>query len=386
MRTILFTGKGGVGKTTVSAATALACARAGERTVVMSTDPAHSLADSFDMALDGSLTEVAPNCLATQLDATERMEESWGEIQSYLRSVLNWAGVDQIEAEELSVIPGIEEIFALTDIVNFERSGTVDTLIVDCAPTAETIRLLSLPDVLSWYMDRAFPLGRKLTKTLGPMVGKMTNLPVANDEVFAAVELLYQRFDDVRNILRDPQRSTVRIVVNAEKMVVAEARRTHTYLSLFGYRTDAVVVNKLWPAEVVDPWFAAWKHSQAEQLTEIETGFAPTPILYSYLAPAEVVGVTALKELGRALYGETNPSEVLLHYDPVRVARSGAQYTLTIDLPFATKEALSVTRSPSEVFIRVGPYRRSVLLVDSLKKREVVGARLKNGKLVVRFQ
>ena len=180
MRTILFTGKGGVGKTTVSAATALACARAGERTVVMSTDPAHSLADSFDMALDGSLTEVAPNCLATQLDATERMEESWGEIQSYLRSVLNWAGVDQIEAEELSVIPGIEEIFALTDIVNFERSGTVDTLIVDCAPTAETIRLLSLPDVLSWYMDRAFPLGRKLTKTLGPMVGKMTNLPVAN--------------------------------------------------------------------------------------------------------------------------------------------------------------------------------------------------------------
>ena len=231
MRTILFTGKGGVGKTTVAAATAVRCAEAGLRTVVMSTDPAHSLADSFDIDLDGSLTEVAPNCFATQLDATERMEENWGDIREYLRQVFDWAGLEGVEAEELSIVPGLEEIFALTDITTFERRGDVDVLIVDCAPTAETIRFLSLPDILSWYMDRVFPVGRRLTQSLGPVVQRLAQVPVATDEVFGAAERMYRQLDGVRELLRDADRSTVRLVVNPEKMVIAEARRTYTYSS-----------------------------------------------------------------------------------------------------------------------------------------------------------
>lgn len=385
MRTILFTGKGGVGKTTVAAATALRCAEAGLRTAVMSTDPAHSLADSFDVDLDGSLAEVAPRCWAMQLDATDRMESTWGEIRSYLREVFDWAGLDEVEAEELTIIPGMEEIFALTDITAFERAGDHDVLIVDCAPTAETIRFLSLPDVLSWYMDRVFPMGRKLTASIGPVVQRLANVPVAGDDVFGAAERMYRQLDGVRDLLRDGDRSTVRLVVNPEKMVIAEARRTYTYLSLFGYRVDAVVANRLLPDHVADPWFSQWKEAQARHLTTIDEGFAPLPVLRAELADAEVVGVDRLSDFGASLYGDVEADAVLIDSDPLRIERRDDTMVMSLDLPFATKEELDVTRSPDELFVRVGPYRRAVLLPDSLRRREVTGASLYDGVLDVTF-
>ena len=398
MRTILFTGKGGVGKTTVAAATALRCAeelrriggRGGSsasraRVAIMSTDPAHSLADSFDVTLDSSFTEVAPGVVATQMDATARMEENWGEIRSYLREVFEWAGLDEVEAEELSIVPGLEEIFALSDIMAVERSGDVDVLIVDCAPTAETIRFLSLPDVLSWYMDRAFPLGRRLTATLGPMVERLAAVPVANDGVFSAVERMYRQLDDVRTLLRDGERSSVRLVVNPERMVISEARRTYTYLSLFGYRTDAVVVNRLFPDAITDPWFDHWKDLQAAHLAEVIEGFDPVPVLRAHLADSEVVGVERLTALGEELYRDHDAAAVLLHHDPMRIERTDGGFVLTLDLPFASRETLEVTRTPSELFCKVGPYRRSVLLPDSLRRLEIVRAGLKDGRLRVRF-
>ncbi len=386
MRTILFTGKGGVGKTTTAAATAIIAASAGLRTAVMSTDPAHSLADSFGIELGDELTEVAANCYAQQLDAQARMESSWSEIRDYLRAVFDWAGLDDIEAEELSVIPGLDEIFALTDIKSFEVSGEWDLLIVDCAPTAETIRFLSLPEILSWYMERLFPIGRRVTKMVGPVVSRLAGgAPVAGDAVFAATERFYQRLDGVKDLLADPERSSIRLVVNAEKMVVAEARRTHTYLSLFGYPVDAVVVNRLLPDSVTDPWFDAWKQTQAANLEIIETGFAPLPVLRGELRSEEIVGTELLAAFGAQLYGAADPAAVLHKGSPFRVERDGDETVMSVDLPFARKDELDVAVADGELFVTVGPYRRAIVLPDVLRRREVRGAALRDGTLRVRF-
>ena len=247
MRILLFTGKGGVGKTTVAAATAAACAARGVRTLVLSTDPAHSLADSLDRPVGSAPTEVGHRFHAQQLDAQERMEEAWDDIQEYLVEVFDWAGVEGIEAEELAVLPGLDELFGLVDIKTHAESGDWDTIVVDCAPTAETIRLLSLPDVLSWYMDRVFPMSRRVNKVVGPVVSRMTRLPVAGDRVFGAADRFYDRLDGVKELLADPDLCSARLVVNPERMVIAEARRTYTYLSLFGYRVDAVIANRVLP-------------------------------------------------------------------------------------------------------------------------------------------
>ena len=226
MRILLFTGKGGVGKTTVAAATAAACAARGERTLVFSTDPAHSLADSLDVPVGARPTRVAPGLSAQQLDARERTEEAWDDIRDYLVEVFDWAGVDGIEADELAVLPGLDELFGLVDLKPHAGSGDWDTIVVDCAPTAETIRFLSLPDVLSWTMDRVFPMTRRVNRIVGPVLGRMTRLPVADDGVFGAADRFYARLDGVKELLADPSVASARLVVNPEKMVIAEARRT----------------------------------------------------------------------------------------------------------------------------------------------------------------
>lgn len=386
MRIILFTGKGGVGKTTTAAATAVAAAAAGRRTAVMSTDPAHSLADSFGVELSDELREVAPNCFAQQLDAQARMESSWGEIRDYLRGLFDWAGLDDIEAEELSVIPGLDEVFALADIKTFDASGEWDLLVVDCAPTAETIRFLSLPEILGWYMERLFPLGRRVTKVVGPVVSRLAGgVPVAGDAVFGATERFYQRLEGVKELLTDASRSSVRLVVNPEKMVVAEARRTHTYLSLFGYPVDAVIANRVLPDAITDPWFAAWKETQATHLRTIEEGFAPLPILRVELAGEEVVGIDRLAEFGCRLYGESDPAAVLHVGEPFRIDKDDDEIVVSIDLPFARKDEVEVSVALGELFVTVGPYRRAVVLPDSLKRRAVRGATLLDGALRVRF-
>ena len=385
-RILLFTGKGGVGKTTTAAATALRCADAGLRTIVMSTDPAHSLADAFDVELGPLASPITDTLWGQQLDAQERMEESWHDIQGWLREVFAWAGVDGLEAEELSVVPGLDEIFALADIKQYAESGEWDVVVVDCAPTAETIRFLSLPDILSRYMERLFPVGRRVNKMVAPVLSRVTSLPVAGDDVFAATSRFYERLDGVREILTDPERTSVRLVVNPERMVIAEARRTYTYLSLFGYRVDAVVANRLLPDAVADPWFERWKELHLEHLRTIEDGFAPLPVLKVELAPTELVGLEALRGFGAQVYGELDPAGRLHEGQPLRITRRAGRTTLTLELPFADREDLELGRRGEELLVKVGPYRRAITLPDSLRRRAVVDASLKRGRLRVIFE
>ena len=384
-RILLFTGKGGVGKTTAAAATAARCAEAGLKTLVLSTDAAHSLADALDIPLDSEPLAVGDRLWAQQLDATRRFEEVWGEVQSYLIEVMDWAGVDGIEAEELSVIPGLEEIFRLTDIKTYATSGAWDVLVVDCAPTAETIRLLSLPDLLTFYMERVFPVGRRITRLVRPFVSAVSSMPVAGDDVFAATTRFYDRLDGVRALLTDADRASIRLVVNPERLVIAEARRTATYLGLFGYRVDAVIANRLLPDGISDPWFATWKEAHAEHLAAIQEGFAPVPVLRAELAPRELIGLDALRAFAGELYGELDAAAVLHHDEPMRVDARGSDYVLRLALPFADRDELELGRHGDELHVRVGPYRRAVMLPDSLTRREVAGAALCDGALEVTF-
>ncbi len=385
MRILLFTGKGGVGKTTVAASTALRCADAGLRTIVLSTDPAHSLADAFDVDLGSVARPVCGQLWGQQLDAQERMEEAWGDIQTYLMDVFAWAGVAGIEAEELSVIPGLDEIFSLSDIKAHADSGAWDVVVVDCAPTAETIRFLSLPDILSWYMDRVFPMSRRVNKLVSPLLSRVTSLPVPNDSVFSSARRFYDRLDGVRELLTDPRRTSVRLVVNPERMVIAEARRTYTYLSLFGYRVDAVIANRLLPDAVQDPWFATWKQLHAEHLATIQEGFAPLPVLRAELAAEELVGIDRLRSFGDTLYGDLDPAAALHDGEPMRITQRGAVYELSLELPFADRDDLELGRHDDDLLIRVGPHRRSLTLPDSLRRRTIGAASLRDGRLRVTF-
>jgi arsenite-transporting ATPase len=276
-------------------------------------------------------------------------------------------------------------LFALADIREHASSGEWDVVVVDCAPTAETIRLLSLPDVLGRYMERLFPVGRRVSRVVSPLVSRMTTVPVADDGVFAATERFYERLAGVRAILTDGRRTSVRLVVNPERVVIAEARRTHTYLALFGYHVDAVVANRLLPDQVVDPWFARWKELHAEHLEAIEAGFAPVPVLRVRLQPTELVGPAALRSFADELYGDEDPTARFGSGDPLRVRRRGPATVLEIDLPFTERDELELGRRGDELLVRVGPYRRALVLPDSLRRRSVSGARLRDGRLEVSF-
>jgi arsenite/tail-anchored protein-transporting ATPase len=384
-RVLLFTGKGGVGKTTVSAATALVCAEQGKRTLVLSTDPAHSLADAYETDLGSLPTPIADNLEGMQLDATERLEEVWGDVQRYIAELLAWVGVEGIEAEELAVIPGLDEVFSLGDIRTAAASGRYDVIVVDCGPTAETIRFLSLPEILSWYIERVVPIEKRVTGVLRPLLSRVTNLPIAGDSVFDAATRFQGQLEGVRELLTDGERASVRLVVNPERMVIAEARRTATYLNLFGYHLDAVIANRLLPDDVTDPWFDSWRSSHTEHLETIEADFAPLPVLRAYLASEELSGLGGLRDFAAALYGEVAPSEVLHREQPLRFARDATSTTLFVRLPFATRDDLDVARRGNELLIRVGPQRRRVVLPDSLHRRAVSSARLVGDELAVVF-
>jgi arsenite-transporting ATPase len=386
MRILLFTGKGGVGKTTVAAATALRAAHEGKRTLITSTDAAHSLADSFDVALGDKIAPVTENLWAEQIDAQSRLEANWRDIQEYIIAFLNWTGVDAIEAEELSVIPGLDEIFSLTDVKRHAEGGAYDLLVIDCAPTAETLRLLSLPQVMNWYIERIFPVERKIVKTVRPLLSRITSMPIADDKIFAAVERLHRNLAGVQRILADAKQSSVRLVVNPEKMVIAEARRTYTYLSLFGYRVDAVVANRIIPDTVTDPYFGKWKEIQAEHLATIRESFEPVPILTARLFDEEMVGLDLLEEMGREVYKDQDPTAVLHRDEPIKVRKQGDRYVMALRLPFVDRGNLDIHRRGEELFIRVGSYKRNMVLPAALQRLEVRDARFVDDRLEIRFE
>jgi arsenite-transporting ATPase len=385
MRILLFTGKGGVGKTTVAAATAVRAAGAGHRTLVTSTDPAHSLADCFGVPLGDQVAEIGENLWAEQIDAQARLESNWRDIQVHVISLLNWMGVDAVEAEELSVIPGLDEIFSLTDMRRHAGSGIYDLLIVDCAPTAETLRLLSLPEVMNWYIERIFPIQRGVVKTIRPVLSRVTSMPIPDDRIFAAVERLHRNLEVVRRLLTDERQASVRLVVNPEKMVIAEARRTYTYLSLFGYRVDAVIANRIIPDEVNDPYFGKWKDIHAEHLQTIEESFQPVPILRARLFEQEMVGLDLLERMGEEVYGDGDVTKVLHRDNPIKVRKRGPWYVLSMRLPFTERDELDIHRKADELYIRVGSYKRNLILPHALQRLEIKHARFTEDGLEVRF-
>jgi arsenite-transporting ATPase len=385
MRVVLVTGKGGVGKTTVAAATAIRAADRGHRTLVMSTDPAHSLADAYQVALGDAPTEVATDLAAQQIDSQQRLEESWGAVRDYLTEIFDWSGLQGIEAEELTVFPGMDELFSLATVRDHAYSGRYDAIIVDCAPTAETLRLLSLPDVMAWYMEKMFPIGRKLAKVVRPVMSRVSSMPVADEQVFDSVAQFYERLDGIREILSDPEVTSARLVMNPEKMVIAEARRTYTYLGLFGYAVDAAIVNRVLPDTVADPYFKRWHEIQAEHLESVEEGFADVDIRRLRLFDEEMVGVDKLRLVGDELYGETDPIARMSDGAPFRMEDDGENVVLVIGVPFAEHDDVDVLRHEHELFITVGPYRRSFVLPDSLRRRQVLRAQLSAGELRVTF-
>ena len=386
MRIILFTGKGGVGKTTIASATAMRIASRGRKTLVMSTDPAHSLSDAFGIELGPEPVEVARNLWAEQIDPQRRLEENWRDIQRHAVKVLSWAGLAEVESEELSVVPGLDEIFSLADVKRHYDEDPYDALIVDCAPTGETLRLLSLPEVIGWYMERIFPVERRVMGALRPVALRATTLPLPGEEVYAAVQRLYERLHGVRSILTDPEITSVRLVVTPERMVISEAKRTFTYLHLFNYRVDAIVANRLLPDEISDPYFERWKTLQREHLVDIDDAFAPVPILGARLHDAELIGPEALATLGDELYEKLDAADELYRDDPMTIARGSDGYALTLKLPFASRDDLDLALTGDELIVRVGPFRRTIMLPRILAARAIESARLIDDRVEVNFR
>ena len=385
MRVVLITGKGGVGKTTVSAATVIRSADLGHRTLVMSTDQAHSLGDAFEESLGDAPTRVIDNLDAQQIDSQTRLEESWGPVRDYLTKVFDWSGLEGVEAEELTVFPGMDELFSLATVREHVSSGNYDVVIVDCAPTAETLRLLSLPEVMAWYMDKLFPVSKQVARVVRPVLSKMSSLPVADEQVFDTIATFYDRLDGVREILGDPEVTSARLVMNPEKMVIAEAKRTYTYLGLFGYAVDSAIVNRMLPETVTDPYFDEWRQIQKGHMEDVAEGFADVDIRTLRLFDQEMVGVDRLRTVGDELYGDTDLTARLSEGRPFRVEDDGDDVVLVVGMPFAEHDDLDVMRHDHELIVTVGHYRRSIVLPDSLKRRKVLRANLADGELRVTF-
>lgn len=385
MRIILYTGKGGVGKTSVAAATALRAASLGRRTLVMSTDAAHSLGDSFDMPLGGEPLPIVQNLWGQELDVFREIDRHWGTLQDWLKVLMAWRGLDEVVAEEMAVLPGMEELAGLLHLVNHHKQGDYEVIIVDCAPTGETLRLLSFPDVARWWMHRIFPIERVAARIARPVLRRVTDLPLPDDEVFDAVKELFAKLEEMRNILTDPTTSSVRLVLNPEKMVIKETQRTFTYLNLYGYATDLVVCNRVIPGSVSDSYFQAWKATQRRHYQEVEEAFAPLPILRAPLMEQEVVGLTMLERLGEALYGAQDPTAVLYQGQIHDIRQEDGQYVLTLAVPFVTREEISLSQVGDELVVQVGAFKRNIILPRAMAGMESQGARLEAERLSIRF-
>jgi arsenite/tail-anchored protein-transporting ATPase len=387
VRTILYTGKGGVGKTSVAAATALKAASYGRKVLVMSTDPAHSLSDAFDVEVGSDPREMASGLWAQEMDYTAMLEENWAEIRDYMRTLFEWQGADALAAEELAMLPGMDELFGLLMVRRHHRGGFYDALIVDAAPTGETLKLLSLPDQISWYVEKIFPIQRQAAKFVRPLARRARSLPpLPEDNVFAAGQRFYEAIVGVGEIMTDRENASVRLVANAEKMVIAEARRAYTYLNLYDYGVDAVVVNRLLPDEVSDPYFARWREAQARHLETIESSFSPIPILKARLFDREMYGIEALNALAEDVFDGIDPLALLFRGATHEMVRNGSGYDVILNLPLAEKKSVDLSKRGAELFVRVGGYKRNILLPDSMARFHAAGASIEEGRLTVRLR
>ena len=385
MRVILYTGKGGVGKTTVAAASAVKCAKLGHRTLIISTDAAHSLGDSFDMELGDHPTKVATNLYAQEINALHEMEEHWERVHGYLIALFASWGVDDFVAEEMATPPGMEEVASLMWIKRHKEEGKFDVVIVDCAPTGETLQLLAFPDVARWYLTKIFPLERKVWKMARPMVQPFTSIPLPTDDIFGHIKDLLFDLDGMKNILGDPKVCTIRLVLNLEKMVVKEAQRAFTYLCLYDYLTDLVVVNRVLPDEVTDGYFDAWHKSQKKYDALVDTAFSPVPIRRTPLFSHEIVGLKSLAEMADAIFDDSDPTQHFHTTVSQTLKKVGGGYELHLQLPFVEKDEVDITHRPGELFVSVGPYKREISLPRVLNGTKVTKGRLDSGVLRVTF-
>jgi arsenite-transporting ATPase len=383
-RTFLYTGKGGVGKTSVAACTARGCAARGLRTLVISTDPAHSMSESLGAELGGEPIQVADHLWGQEVKAQEEMERHWSGVQDWLGELLQERGVDRISAEELTVPPGMDELFSLLRLQAHNGSGDWDAIIVDCAPTGETLRLLSFPDVARWWIDKVFPFEKQILAAARPLARSLLDITLPSQAVFADIERLSQNLIAMNEILRDRRHCTIRLVMNPDKMVIGEAMRTFTYLNLYGFLTDAVIVNRLFPADVGD-YFAAWRGVQEEHLELVNSAFAPVPVLRAPYFEQEVLGAEMLDRLAGELFGELNPSAVLFDAlsQEISVTEEGAR--LRLALPFASKGDISLKKIGLELIVGVDGQKRTIMLPPAMAAMRPAAATFEDGALQIRF-
>jgi arsenite-transporting ATPase len=382
---VLHTGKGGVGKTSLSAATALGAAQHGHRVFLLSTDSAHSLGDVFGEAIGPAPIEIAEGLVAQEVDALTELDRSWSSIQNWLRELLR-SDADDMVAEELLVFPGMQELIALRAIREVEATGEYDVCVVDCAPTGSTLRMLRFPDVLKIFMQNFFDWKRKAAKAIRPLAATVgAGIYVPRDEVFAAFERLYLEVEDVRSILLDTDRTSARLVVNPARVVIDESRRSFAYLSLYGVATDAVLVNRVLPPEAASGYFARWAERERAELEEIEQSF-PVPQFRIPLHSTEPIGVEALRELALETYGDLDPSALFIRTRPIRFIKRNGATVMEIDLVHASTDELDLAVHGDQLLVRVRDARRRITLPDSVAGRSITGAKLNDGVLEVIFE
>ncbi len=389
MRVLLMTGKGGVGKTSVAAATGLRCAELGYKTLVLSTDPAHSLADSFDMELGHEPRLVQPNLWGAELDALMELEGNWGAVKRYITDVLQARGLEGIEAEELAILPGMDEIFSLVRMKRHHDEGEYDVLIIDSAPTGTALRLLSLPEVAGWYMRKLYKPFQAVSEALRPLVEPLFR-PVAGfslptREVMDAPYEFYEQLVDLEKVLTDATTTSVRLVTNPEKMVIKESLRAHAYLSLYNVGTDLVIANRIIPDEVQDPFFQRMKEKQQEYKQEIHDDFRPLPVKEVPLFAEEMCGIEALHRLKDTLYKDEDPSQVYYKETTLRVVQEASNYSLELYLPGIPKDKIELSKSADELNIRIGNHRRNLVLPQALAALQPSGAKMEDDYLKIRF-
>ncbi len=389
-RVLLFTGKGGVGKTTTAAATALACARRGQRTLVLSTDPAHSLADAVDRPLGPEPQPLAPHLDAMEVDMYYSMRKYWGNMRELVRAILRFQGADAIAAEEMAALPGMGEGSALLWLEKFYREADYDVIVLDAAPTGETLTLLTLPQVTQWWLQKAFPLQKTAIKTVGFAVRKTTGIPL--DKGYEELDWLFGKLGEIQKVLQDPAVSSARLVMNPERMVIQEAKRAYTYLQLYGYGVDAAVVNRVWPADA-GPMMQPYVDAQAGYLQEIHDAFEPMPVLTVPHLGREVFGLDLLARIADALYGDPDGAEArdpaaVYHTEPtyrVEPAPDGS-YTVSLRVPHADAASVDATHAGDELVVQIANQRRNVALPAFLAYYRFAGATVAGGWLTARFE